>query len=272
MNRRLIRVVLGRVGLTPDEAANGWDALQTALEAERAGRGYDLILLDMQMPVMDGYAAAGRMRDEGLTMPIVALTAHAMAGDRAKCVAAGCTEYLSKPVRPAGLLGMLGQLLPAASDAAAFAESATPTVANLDSDPQPALAVEPPVPAAEPAPLETFAEAEDEGPPPGCELPEEDSDLWPVAAEFVQSLPDRIEECRTLLESGDAAGLSDAAHKLAGTAGTLGYSRFTAPAAALEAAAEREWDEQSLLRLVLDLTDLTTSLDAPAQTAAAVEG
>ncbi|MEM9702337.1 MAG: ATP-binding protein [Planctomycetota bacterium] len=92
VNRRLIRVLLGRAGLKPTEAVNGRAALETALSAERNGRGFDLVLMDMQMPVMDGYTAASRMRAAGLTMPIVALTAHAMAGDRAKCVSAGCTE------------------------------------------------------------------------------------------------------------------------------------------------------------------------------------
>ncbi|MFH5805069.1 ATP-binding protein [Alienimonas sp. DA493] len=262
VNRRLIRVVLGRAGLTPDEATNGRDALDRALAARRAGRDYDLILMDMQMPVMDGYAAATRLREEGLTTPIVALTAHAMAGDRAKCVAAGCTEYLSKPVRPADLLTLLGELLPADEPAPA---APTPPVV-VDAEPTPPE--QPPAPEAPPAAAEPLRAVHvlddvDEVRPPGCELDDEDSDLWPVAAEFLASLPHRLAECRSLLDARDAKGLTDAAHKLAGTAGTLGYSRFTVPAAALEAAAESDWNEAELLRLVGDLNDLSAALRVP---------
>jgi len=95
-NQRLIAFLLERAGAKVSVVSNGRQAVQT-LHAGAAD-AYDVLLLDMQMPEMDGYEAAARLRETGVEIPIVALTAHAMDGDRNKCIEAGCDDYLAKPI------------------------------------------------------------------------------------------------------------------------------------------------------------------------------
>ncbi len=92
-NRRLITLVLGRAGVHVETATNGQEAVDLV-----SSRDYDIVLMDMQMPVMDGYTATSRLREQGVTLPIIALTANTMHGDEEKCRAAGCTGFLGKPV------------------------------------------------------------------------------------------------------------------------------------------------------------------------------
>ena len=92
-NRKLIGLVLKRSGVEVTMAENGRIGADLAIE-----NPFDLILMDMQMPVMDGYTAATLLRQHGLTIPIIALTAHAMKGDQDKCRAAGCSGYITKPI------------------------------------------------------------------------------------------------------------------------------------------------------------------------------
>ncbi|MDB5101400.1 MAG: hypothetical protein JWM80_5821 [Cyanobacteria bacterium RYN_339] len=106
-NQLLIRVLLQKLGLEVLVVENG----QLAVDAVSEQGPFDLVLMDMQMPVMDGYTATARLRELGYAGPIVALTAHAMAGERERCLAAGCDGYLSKPVDRAELRGLLAKIL-----------------------------------------------------------------------------------------------------------------------------------------------------------------
>ncbi len=110
-NQRLIAFVLKKAGAEVTVAENGQIAHDEALAARARGEPFDLILMDMQMPVMDGYTATAKLRAAGYTGPIVALTAHAMAGDDTKCLAAGCDGYLTKPIDRAVFLPAVAERL-----------------------------------------------------------------------------------------------------------------------------------------------------------------
>lgn len=109
-NRRLVRRILEGTGWRYEEAENG----QLALDRLEADPLPDVILMDLAMPVLDGYETTRRLKSDERTgrLPVVALTAHAMVGDRERAEAAGCDEYLTKPVDPELLVETLGRFLP----------------------------------------------------------------------------------------------------------------------------------------------------------------
>jgi len=109
-NQILIRTFLEKAGATVTVVADGQLAVEAATAALAAGKAYDVVLMDMQMPVLDGYGATSKLRLMGYRGPVVALTAHAMAGDRERCLSAGCDDYLSKPVDRALLVATVARL------------------------------------------------------------------------------------------------------------------------------------------------------------------
>ncbi|MFN0137205.1 MAG: response regulator [Phycisphaerae bacterium] len=103
-NQRLISHVLRKAGAEVVIADNGLMAVEHVRQETEAGTRFDVILMDMQMPVMDGYEAATELRNANYPGPVIALTAHAMAGDREKCLAAGCTGFATKPIDRTALI------------------------------------------------------------------------------------------------------------------------------------------------------------------------
>jgi len=91
-------------------ADNGKEAIVAINKAEADQKPFDVLVLDMQMPILDGYETARRLRKSGFDKPIIAVTAHAMEGDRAKCIEFGCTDYITKPLHGPVFVEMLAEL------------------------------------------------------------------------------------------------------------------------------------------------------------------
>jgi len=110
MNRDMLSRRLVRKGFEVDMAFDG----RAGVDKARGG-AYDLILMDMSLPEIDGWEATRQLRaaPETKAVPIIALTAHAMAGDREKALEAGCNDYDTKPIELDRLLGKMAALLPA---------------------------------------------------------------------------------------------------------------------------------------------------------------
>jgi signal transduction histidine kinase/CheY-like chemotaxis protein len=130
-NQLLVTTLLRNLGITVAVVENGQEAVTRALEARSSGAPYDMVLMDMQMPVLDGYGAATELRRKGYRGSIVALTAHAMTGERERCLAAGCDDYLQKPIDRVALSVMLGEHLRRTPD-----HEPAPLHSTLSGDPQ----------------------------------------------------------------------------------------------------------------------------------------
>ncbi|HYE21781.1 MAG TPA: ATP-binding protein [Tepidisphaeraceae bacterium] len=244
-NQHLLTVFLEQAGATVTLATNGADAVRLAL----AGT-FDLVLMDMQMPVMDGYRAAGELRQAGYDKPVIALTAHAMAEDRTRCLAAGCTDYLTKPIDRVKLLETCRQHLPNAvyplrgrgGDASSTAESPA-----LSDSPAPPLdeSAEYPIAttgAASPLAAAPDSTAEDaiiplevslECSPTSADAPPAGGPLRSVLADdprvrrvldgFVRRLPQRVDQLARSMAGHDVDALLAAVHQLRGAGAGYGF-------------------------------------------------
>ncbi len=196
-NRELISLVLTQAGASVVCAENGREGIDAALK-----QSFDLVLMDMQMPVMDGYTATRALRAAGFQLPIIALTAHAMRDDQEKCLAAGCDAYLSKPVHFDALLEAV-------------------RTAEVDSRETKRSASAPP-------------RVESPLPPIRSTLPTENPKFQRIVADFVDKLDQKLEAMRQALEAGDWNAMAEMAHWLKGSGGTVGFDCLTAPAMELE--------------------------------------
>jgi signal transduction histidine kinase/response regulator RpfG family c-di-GMP phosphodiesterase len=191
-NEVLLRLQLGDAGAAVTTAVNGQIAVDLATT-----QTFDLILMDVQMPVLDGYAATVELRRRGLTLPIIALTAYAMAEDRGKCLAAGCSGYLSKPIDEETLLRTVKEHL---GDGPLPSDSSTHT-----------------------ATFETIKSSYSANPR-----------IMAILPDFVAGLPGKVRRLADLLEHDDLSGLQALAHQLLGTCGGYGFAPISEPARTVE--------------------------------------
>ena len=227
-NRELIRLVLRRAGLVVDEAENGEQAIAAARKTK-----YDVILMDMQMPVMDGYTAATQLRVLGHTMPIIALTGHAMKGDEEKCLAAGCTGYLTKPVNIDQLLQAVAAIVgmdatrPLPAPAVPMAQAPLndarlpPSTAETRRE---AGSIDDILNAVQPgASTAPSLSAVRETRPLVSTLPMNDAEFREIVNRFVTRLDSQITAMRAALVEKNSQELANLAHWLKGAGGTVGF-------------------------------------------------
>jgi CheY-like chemotaxis protein/HPt (histidine-containing phosphotransfer) domain-containing protein len=207
-NQKLVGALLDQRGCLVTMVANGREAVEKAREQR-----FDLILMDVQMPEMGGLeAAAAIRRDEaaaGTHTPIVALTAHAMAGDRERCLAAGMDAYLAKPLRPDELLAMIDGFFPAAAaESAARTDVARSYVGRSDAA-RASKVRNPAVPPGRPVDAATLL----------ASFGGNGKLLAEVIDVFLEDAPRQLAALKGAVAGGDAAALAASAHAMKGAIG-----------------------------------------------------
>lgn len=223
VNQQVAAGILKNLGLQVDIAANGFEAL-VSLQAASQDKPFSVVLMDCQMPEMDGYEATRAIRDgrAGESMreiPIVAMTANAMRGDREKCLNAGMDDYLSKPVSPEQLLSKLQEWIFSEGSLAGSKQdqpSAGEVLVNTDE-----IAVDNDDPIWDkPSALQRMMNDEDL--------------LMQLLEAFIEEVPVRTAALQTAAETGDDDALIHNAHAVKGVAGNLSAMRLHKLAAEME--------------------------------------
>jgi PAS domain S-box-containing protein len=218
VNQDVALGILRKLGLRADAVGNGAEAIESLKSIP-----YDLVLMDIQMPVMDGLEATRIIRNPQSTVlnhgiPVVAMTANAMRGDRECCLEVGMNAYVSKPVSPHALVEALNDCLP----------SGTPeTRSNVPAGEVPAGKSQADLPVFDRAALL-------------ARLMDDESLADRIIARFLESTPELIESLRQSLKLNDAAAARRTAHALKGAAANLGGERLRQAAFEMELAAKAE--------------------------------
>ncbi len=227
-NQKVALSIFRKLGYDADLASNGAEAVQALTEMS-----YDLVLMDCQMPVMDGFEATAAIRAadsnvKNRNVPIIAMTAHALMGDRERCLVAGMDDYIPKPVTPDSLSDVVERWLAQIEN-----RNAAPACA-----PGPATA-EPEEPVFDRAGLVN-------------RLMDDEDMALDVIESFLDDIPSQIENLRGCIENQDGEGTMRQAHTIKGVAANVGGNALSAVAARMETAAI-EGDLQKTVGLLPDL-------------------
>ena len=211
--------ILTKLGMSADVAANGLDAIEAL-----ATLPYDLVLMDMQMPELDGVGATRQIRDPRSRVldhrvPVVAMTANAMRGDREECLAAGMNDYVAKPIEVGALVAALKKWLKPAP----AVESREPMVAPML----------PPAPSA-PAPPVEFPIFDRAG--LLNRVGQDEALAQRLMARLLADLPGQIRQLQTHAAAGETERVREQAHQLKGACAVVSCEALRALAAVLEAA------------------------------------
>ena len=272
VNRKIVlRILEKKLGFHADAVTNGKEALQYLEKKD-----YDIVLMDCQMPEMDGYEAARIIRDENSSVrnhriPIIAMTANAVDGDREMCLKAGMDDYITKPINRQEftdlikrylLNGRKRQLPPSSSpDMKVDSLSLNPPYkavvkesykAKQEDVPEGIYPVRKKVPSYGHRKKDTESEGSSDQPDLSNGVYSEyadDADLVELIDEFAAGLEADVESMRKALENGGHDGLRRLAHQMKGAGGSYGYPMLTEAAKTVEEAAKSKDNDACMLAL-----------------------
>lgn len=252
LNQQVGADLLGDAGLAVEVAENG----QVALDMLQQRAAYDIVLMDMQMPVMDGLTATRHIREnpDWHKLPVLAMTANAMSGDRDSCLAAGMNGHVAKPIDPDELFLQLLQWVPARAGAPGLAPAAS-------------------VPAAEPAlALEALTRIEGLDAAAGLRrVLGKPAAYESLLRKFVAGQAAAAHNTSALLAAGQRQDALRAMHTLKGTAGTIGAGHLAHLAEAVEQAIAANADAEALAALLAPVEAACQTLVAALQGALPAE-